>query len=172
MRLMKKIYAIEDWCLDCKRCEVACKAFHSVYKDAVKAYALGDTTALNRVRVEGDLVHSVAVNCRHCAKPKCVEGCISGAMQKDPVTGVVTSDPARCVGCRTCVSMCPFGCVRVEPVGPMPGGADATDAGECGVKPIAIKCDLYGDGHGQPDEPSCVAACPNRALIYVESEGC
>lgn len=155
--LMKRIYAIEDWCIDCKRCEMACKAFHSVYKDAVKAYVLADSAALSRVQVEGDLAHSVAVSCRHCAQPKCVEGCISGAMQKDPVTGVVTSDPARCVGCRTCVSMCPFGCVRVELVG---------------VKAVAVKCDLCGDGAGQPDEPRCVEACPNRALIYVESEGC
>ena len=157
MRRMKRIYAIENWCIDCKRCEVACKAFHSSYRDAVKAYQLEDETAFERVRVEGGLMRSVAVNCRHCAQPKCVEGCVSGAMRKDPVTGVVTSDPDKCVGCRTCVSMCPFGCVRVEPVG---------------VKAIAIKCDLCGDGAGEPGEPHCVAACPNRALIYVESEGC
>lgn len=154
---MKRIYALENWCIDCKRCEVACKAFHSRYKDAVKAYKLGDETAVNRVHVEGGPLLSVAVNCRHCAKPKCVEGCISGAMRRDPVTGVVTSDPEKCVGCRTCVSMCPFGCVKVELIG---------------SKALAIKCDLCGDGLGTPGEPSCVAACPNRALIYVESEGC
>ena len=154
---MKKIYALEDWCIDCRRCEVACKAFHSKYKDAVKAYTLKDETAKNRVHVEGESMLSIAVNCRHCAKPRCVEGCISGAMRKDPLTGVVTSDPEKCVGCRTCVSMCPFGCVTVEPID---------------GKALAIKCDLCGDGHGQPGEPSCVAACPNRALIYVESEGC
>lgn len=154
---MKRIYAIQNWCIDCKRCEVACKAFHSPWPgDAVKAYKLADDECFPRIRVEGDVFASVAVNCRHCAKPKCIEGCISGAMQKDPVTGVVTSDPARCVGCRTCVSMCPFGAVKVVPTK--------------GVKPIAVKCDLCGDGAGTPGEPSCVAACPNRALIYVESE--
>ena len=111
----------------------------------------------NRVRVEGDNIVSFAANCRHCAKPKCVEGCISGAMQRDPETGVVTSDPSRCVGCRTCVSMCPFGAITAVPA-------------PSGVKPIALKCDLCGDGAGAPGEPSCVAACPNRALMYVESE--
>lgn len=154
---MKRIYAIETWCIDCKRCEVACKTFHSKYRNAVKTYQLEDLTAHNRVHVEGTKMLSIAVNCRHCAKPKCVEGCISGAMRKNPATGVVTSDPEKCVGCRTCVSMCPFGCVQVEDIG---------------AKAIAFKCDLCGDGHGQPGEPSCVAACPNRALIYVESEGC
>lgn len=154
---MKRIYAIEGLCIDCKRCEVACKAFHSQSKDAVKAYRLADPTAKNRVRVEGGPKRSLAVNCRHCARPKCVEGCISGAMSKNPETGVVTSDPRRCVGCRTCVSMCPFGCVRVE---------------DMGGRSIAVKCDLCGDGCGAPGSPSCVTACPNAALIYVESEGC
>ena len=152
---MKRIYAIEAWCIDCKRCEVACKVFHSKSGDAVKAYKLEYPEPQNRIRVEGNKVVSIAVNCRHCAKPGCVEGCISGAMTKHPVTGVVTSDPEKCVGCRTCVSMCPFGAVRIE---------------EQGDRAIAFKFDLCGDGHGEPGDPSCVKACPNRALIYVESE--
>lgn len=152
---MKRIYAIEEWCIDCKRCEVACKTFHSQSKDTVKALTIESPEPQNRVRVEGTKMLSIAVNCRHCERPKCVEGCISGAMTKDPVTGVVTSNPERCVGCRTCVSMCPFGAVRI---------------GALAAKGIAYKCDLCGDGAGEPGEPSCVAACPNRALIYVESE--
>ena len=154
---MKRIYAIEAWCIDCKRCEVACKTFHSASRDTVKALTLEFPEPRNRVRVEGDAHRSIAVNCRHCADPKCVEGCISGAMTKDPVTGVVTSDPQKCVGCRTCVALCPFGCVRVE---------------EAAGKEIAYKCDLCGDDLGQPGDPSCVKACPNRALVFVESEDC
>lgn len=153
---MKRIYAIESWCINCKRCEVACKTFHSMSKSTTKAYKTEAPAPQNRVHVEGTKVLSIAVNCRHCTHPKCVEGCISGAMTKDPRTGVVTSNPDKCVGCRTCVSMCPFGAVRIE---------------EAAEKFIAYKCDLCGDGHGEPGEPSCVAACPNRALIYVESEG-
>lgn len=154
---MKRIYAIESWCIDCKRCEVACKTFHSKSKDTVKALTIEMPAPQNRVRVEGGKRLSIAVNCRHCVDPKCVEGCISGAMTKNPVTGVVSSDPEKCVGCRTCVSMCPFGCVRIE---------------DAEVKAVAYKCDLCGDEPGQPGEPSCVKACPNKALIYVESEGC
>lgn len=152
---MKRIYAIQAWCLDCKRCEVACKTFHSPFENTVKAFKLGESDLHSRVRVEGTKTTSIAINCRHCENPQCVMGCISGAMQKDPVTGVVTSDPERCVGCRTCVSMCPFGAVHVE---------------EVSVKGIAYKCDLCGDVLGEPGTPQCVAACPNRALIYVESE--
>ena len=71
------------------------------------------------------------------------------------MTGVVTCDQRKCVGCRTCVSMCPYGCVSVA---------------HHGAREVAFKCDLCGDGFGQPGDPACVAACPNRALIYVESE--
>lgn len=152
---MKRVYAIERWCIDCKRCEVACRAYHSKSGDAVHAWRLEGDAPKNRVWVEGTLSLSVAVNCRHCPDPACVEGCISGAMQKDPETGVVTSDPEKCVGCRTCVSMCPFGCVSVQ---------------EVEGREIAVKCDLCGEELGQAGEPRCVAACPNRALIYVESE--
>ena len=154
---MKRIYAIESWCLDCKRCEIACKTRHSATRDTVQALTKEDPAPTARVRVEGDLKISLAVNCRHCEHPKCVEGCISGAMRKDPETGLVTSDPDKCVGCRTCVSMCPFGCVQVVSV----AGCD-----------VALKCDLCTDDGRTPGSPSCVAACPNGALIYVESEGC
>lgn len=153
---MKRIYAIEQWCVNCRRCEVACKAAHSRSGSVFKALTVEEPAPRNRVRVEGGKALSLAVNCRHCAHPKCVEGCISGAMSKDPVTGVVTSDPQRCVGCGTCVSMCPFGAVRI---------------GDLGAKRVAFKCDLCGSVLGQPGDPSCVAACPNRALVYVESEG-
>lgn len=152
---MKRIYAIEDWCLDCKRCEVACKTFHSTYRDAVKAVMLEKPKLVSRVAVEGDLELSIAINCRHCDDPLCVQGCISGAMTKDPETGVVTSDPAKCVGCRTCVSMCPYGAVQVVALGD---------------RSIAIKCDLCGQTLGAVGDPQCVASCPNRALIFVESE--
>lgn len=154
---MKRIYAIEAWCVNCRRCEVACKAFHSKSGDIVKAFKVEFPIPQNRVRVEGDTLLSLAVNCRHCEQPPCVDGCISGAMRKDPVTGVVTSDATKCVGCRTCVSLCPYGAVHIAP-------------GE--YRAVAYKCDLCGEAPGRPGQPSCVAACPNRALVYVESEVC
>ena len=152
---MKRVYALERWCIDCKRCEVACRTFHSKSRDTARAYRTEGADPKTRIWVEGTLAASIALNCRHCADPACVRGCISGAMQKDPRTGVVTSDPRRCVGCRTCASMCPFGAVRIEGV-----------AG----REIAIKCDLCGEVLGEAGNPSCVAACPNRALVYVGSE--
>lgn len=141
---MKRVYAIEKWCLDCKLCEVYCKTAHSKSKDIIKAYKTEKPEPVSRIRVEGDTVISVAVSCRHCEEPLCVTGCITGAMRKDPATGIVTCDQDKCVGCRTCMAMCPYGCVQVVDV--------------------AFKCDLCQDD----GNPACVANCPNRALIYIE----
>lgn len=147
---MKRVYTVEARCLDCKLCEVFCKTAHSTSKDVLKAWRYEQPEPQSRIHVEGDNDYSVAVQCRHCEDPKCVDACITGSMMQDPRTGVVTVDVDRCIGCMTCVAACPFGAVRVQGV--------------------ALKCDLCGDGHGEPGTPACVAACPNQALVYVESE--
>lgn len=152
---MKRIYAREQWCVDCKLCEVACKTAHSASKDPVKAYLHEQPEPQARICVEGDLHLSIAVNCRQCGKPACVDGCIAGAMTRNPETGVVVCDPEKCLGCRTCMTLCPFGCIHVERVQ---------------GRGYAFKCDLCGEKPGEAGKPSCVAACPNRALVYVESE--
>ncbi len=142
---MKKVFAYEPLCLNCRLCEVACKTAHSKSKNIIKAYRFENPQPFARVRVMGDNADSVAVQCRHCDDPLCVQGCITGAMQKG-ADGFVLCDTERCIGCMTCVAMCPFGAVRVETV--------------------ALKC----DGCTDRPIPACVEACPNRALFVRESE--
>ncbi len=143
---MKKVYAVEELCLNCRLCEVYCKTAHSVSKNVVKAHKFEDPAPVARIMVEGNNAHSIAMQCRHCADPACVNACITGAMQKDPVTGIVKPDENKCVGCMTCLGACPYGVIKVGKV--------------------AMKCDLC---QGE-DEPACVKNCPNNALIYVEEE--
>ncbi len=147
---MKRVYSLEDRCLNCRLCEVACKTAHSKTGDIWKAYKWEENVDGPRIHVEGDNMHSIAINCRHCAEPNCVQGCISGALSKDPATGVVSCDKTKCVQCRTCMAMCPFGAVRIE-------------------TNFALKCDLCSTGHGNND-PACVRACINQALVFVESD--
>ena len=156
---MKRVYARESWCINCRRCEVACKAAHSQSHDLIRAFLLEEETAISRIHVEGDALLSIAMSCRHCDEARCVEACISGAMQKDPETGVVFCDQSRCVGCRSCMSACPYGCVevRILPQAHRNRG-------------LAFKCDLCGEGAGSVGEPACVLACPNRALVFEDVE--
>lgn len=146
---MKRVYAIEDRCLNCRLCEVACKTVHSKTGDTYKAYMWEQDCPPARIRVEGDNYASIAVNCRHCGNPGCVAGCIAGALTKDPVTGLVNFDKKKCVGCRTCMVQCPYDAIRVYKK--------------------ALKCDLCTTGWSK-GEPACVKACINQALVYEESD--
>ena len=145
---MKKVYADENWCLGCGLCNVYCRTCHSETNDIIKAHNFEEPRPKSRLHVETGEKMNFALQCRHCDDPKCVSACITGAMQKDPVTGIVTNDTDRCVGCWTCVLACPFGAiVRDE------------NAGK-----VAAKCDLCV----KTGDPECVKHCPNNALKYED----
>ena len=144
---MKRVYAKEALCLNCRLCEVYCKTAHSLSKDVLLANKYEQPAPIARLRVCGDNLLSAAINCRHCDAPKCVEACITGAMRKDEKTGIVSVDEHKCIGCMTCLAVCPFGCIQ-------PGR-------------FAVKCDLCAG----EEEPACVKNCPNRALVYAEAGG-
>jgi carbon-monoxide dehydrogenase iron sulfur subunit len=152
---MKEIFCRIDRCLACKSCEIACAVVHSESGELVAA--LQESPLSNhRVRVlkvddNGGKVRlrSVALQCRQCLEPACVDACIAGGIVKDETTGVVRFDRERCVGCWSCTMVCPFGAIiRVQ---------DAK---------VAIKCDRCEDR----EQPACVVTCPTGALIFCEPE--
>jgi carbon-monoxide dehydrogenase iron sulfur subunit len=147
---MKRIYSIEEACIGCHLCEVACVTEHSLSKDPIKAYLHEPECQIPRCTVEerdgGAL--TVSTTCRHCDLPDCLQACISGAIQKQP-DGRVLIDTRQCVGCWSCVMACPYGAIQRNL-----------------KKKKANKCDLCPDRQ----TPACVAACPNRALVYREGE--
>jgi carbon-monoxide dehydrogenase iron sulfur subunit len=148
----KRVEAREEHCIGCGLCQVHCITVHSRYPhDIVKAFKRQSPRPVARVRLEEAKPVSFAVQCRHCDDPKCVKACITGAMIKDGATGVVTNQEDRCVGCWTCILVCPFGAITREEAG----------------KKVAAKCDLCGD-RGMP---ACVEHCPNGALKLVDSRG-
>ena len=104
---MKRVYVNEDWCLGCHLCEYNCAFANSGAKSMVKA--LKNKQIKPRLTVEENGKITFAVSCRHCEDPLCVKSCISGALSKKD--GVVTIDKEKCVGCFTCVLVCPYGAV-------------------------------------------------------------
>lgn len=69
-------------------------------------------------------------------------------MTRDEESGAVICREERCVGCWSCVMVCPFGAV-------LPGRDGHGHA---------LKCDLCAGSDG----PWCVVNCPNRALVLAE----
>ena len=141
---MKRVYVNEKWCLGCHLCEYNCAFANSGMKNMAKA--LKNKPIYPRIHVEeGDKI-TYAVSCRHCTNPLCVRSCISGALSIHD--GVIQIDKNKCVGCLTCILVCPYG---------------ALAQGETGA---VQKCELcLSNACG---EPACVKGCPNNAIVYEE----
>ena len=141
---MKRVYVNEQWCLGCHLCEYNCTFANSGQTNIVKA--LKGKSIFPRIHVEGEDKITFAVSCRHCEDPMCVKSCISGALSKKD--GTVCIDRNKCVGCLTCILVCPYGAMS----------QDANGAVQ--------KCELcMGNTCG---EPACVKGCPNKAIVYEE----
>ena len=141
---MKRVYVKEEVCLGCGLCEVYCRVEHSQSKDLIKAFKTESPRPLPRVRVERNVEVSFPIQCRHCTEPWCVYSCLTGALQKDPVTGMVSVDMEKCIGCWTCKVACPYGALSRD----------------LNSKTV-IKCDLCPGR----EIPACVINCPNEALV-------
>lgn len=141
---MKLVYADEKWCIGCHLCEYNCAFANSGESDMIRA--LKNKPVFPRITVEQDDKITYAVSCRHCDDPICVKSCIAGAISKD--NGVIKIDKNKCIGCLTCVLVCPYGAVSQ-------GNSGAVQ-----------KCELCLEN--SCGEPACVKGCPNRALVYVE----
>jgi carbon-monoxide dehydrogenase iron sulfur subunit len=145
---MEKIYAFEDKCLGCGLCEVYCRTAHSQSKDVVKAHKKEET--ISAIVIEEipnqKTTYYFALQCRHCDDPKCVGACISGAMYKDE-NGIVRNDKDKCVGCLSCILVCPFGAIKKGP-----------------NSKVVSKCDFCIES----GKPACVENCPNEAIKLCE----
>lgn len=141
---MRRIFVNEAWCLGCHLCEYNCAFANSGASDMVKA--LKGKPIFPRIRVEGEEQIHYAVSCRHCTDPICVKSCISGALSVRD--GAVEIDRTKCVGCLTCILVCPYGAVSQDGDG------------------VVEKCELCRKNSS--GTPACVQGCPNRAIVFEE----
>jgi carbon-monoxide dehydrogenase iron sulfur subunit len=140
---MKRVYVNEEWCLGCHLCEYNCAFANS--GESYMPKALRNKDIYPRIRIEGDDRITYAVSCRHCEDPICVRSCIAGALSKD-ADGTVSIDHNKCVGCCTCMLVCPYGALIHDEEG------------------VVQKCELCLEN--ACGEPACAAGCPNRAIVY------
>ncbi|HYG59747.1 MAG TPA: DMSO/selenate family reductase complex B subunit [Symbiobacteriaceae bacterium] len=136
-------------CIACKTCQVACND-----KNDLKV-----GTLFRRVHTfEGGKfpkpwVYHLSIACNHCAEPRCVQNCPTGALSKREKDGLVVHDKDACIGCRYCTWACPYGAPQF-----------IEEAGRIG------KCTGCADLVDRGQNPACVDACGMRVLEFGEVE--
>jgi carbon-monoxide dehydrogenase iron sulfur subunit len=148
----KMIVCRVERCLGCRSCEMACAVAHSQSKDLLKAI-LEHPKPQKRITVEPVGGHGLPLQCRHCEDAPCIMICPTEAMHRASESGPVLIDQDRCIGCKLCMAVCPFGVISVRSDGK-------------GV----IKCDACIERTKAGQEPACVSACPTGALKFVSVE--
>jgi carbon-monoxide dehydrogenase iron sulfur subunit len=142
-----------DRCLACRSCELACAKAHAGFDDIVAAVLAG-AYMVPRVRLVAAGQKGVPIQCQHCEDAPCEVVCPSGAIYREREGGPLQTAVERCIGCKACVLVCPFGSVHWD-----------HHAGK------GLRCDLCEGIIEAGQEPRCVAACPTRArrLVSVEA---
>ena len=134
---MQRIKIDRTKCVGCLTCTTACMVSHNSE----------DT----RTRIVIDDQNKYApIFCRHCDLPECVYTCMSGAMTKNPKTGLVDYDKDRCAHCYMCIMACPYGVLKM----------DSRTQSE------VMKCNACQ--HLESKTPQCVLRCPMGAITLVE----
>ena len=140
----------EERCLACNSCVIACAMAHTEAETLVEALSAA-TPPQPRVYVEPAGAYGVPLQCRHCEDPPCIAICPTGAIDRVSSDGPVLLDQDRCIGCKFCMLVCPFGVIALSRDGK-----------------AMIKCDLCVERTEAGELPACVAACPTGALKFVE----
>jgi carbon-monoxide dehydrogenase iron sulfur subunit len=159
---MKKLKLHLERCTGCKRCELECIAEHSASKSYITA-VLTEPEPKTRIFVEAFSEKPVPLVCRHCKEALCVSACMTGCMQKDLATGIVSNmdHEQKCVGCWMCIMACPYGVINPSfYIIPDSGGATAS----VDVFGKAVKCDFCPNRKS----PACVDGCPNEVIEVFE----
>jgi len=133
-------------CIGCRSCEVLCKDKNHSGTGAFYCRIIEVTqpiTSLPRI----DFVY---LSCFHCEKPWCVDACPTGAMRRRDQDGIVFVEQSTCVGCKACITACPWTVPQWNP-----------DTGKVG------KCDLCKDRIDAGLDPACTTKCTTGCLSFT-----
>jgi formate dehydrogenase iron-sulfur subunit len=140
-------------CVGCRSCEAACAEHWKLpYNDKIAAEERISAHKLTTVKTHGERFSRRM--CMHCEEPTCASVCPVGAFTKTEF-GPVVYDENKCIGCRYCMTACPFGVPSYE---------------WTSRTPRVRKCDGCVERKAAGKPTSCSEACPTGATITGDRE--
>lgn len=168
-------------CVGCFACTVACKA-ENVLPPGVVYRRVLDLENGKYPAVKRDFV---PVLCNHCENAPCVTACPVKATKIRP-DGIVDMDYLKCIGCRACLSACPYGARQLDfgqfytNKTPKLQAYEARTSYEYkkewprqkGKSPIgnARKCHFCIHRIERGELPACVVTCIGKATYFGDKE--
>ena len=130
-------------CIGCRACEVHCKDKNHSGPGAYYCRIL-EVQSNQGIVPQIDFVY---LSCFHCEKAWCVDACPTGAMRRRDSDGIVYVEAKDCVGCKVCITACPWTVPQWN-----------AETGKVG------KCDLCKDRLDLGLEPACISKCTTGCL--------
>ena len=137
--MAKALYIDYQKCTGCRLCELVCAVMHDGISNPSRS-------RIKVMKWEAEGLY-IPMSCQQCQDAPCLNVCPVKAISRDEDLGTVTVDDDICIGCRSCVAVCPFGAMNFN----------ITDK-------KVFKCDLC-DG-----DPQCVRFCEVGAIGFVDPE--
>jgi protein NrfC len=149
-------------CASCTTCMLSCSLTH---------YGVTNLS-LSRIQIMQDSFGKFPDDikmapCRQCVTPPCVINCPVNAAYIDKEHGNVRRiDQKKCIGCKTCIKMCPQQPHRTVWV-------PKVEAANLKIENKSSKCDLctdtpfWSEKGGIGGKQACVESCPFKAIKFV-----
>jgi Fe-S-cluster-containing dehydrogenase component len=136
-------------CSGCFACIVACQDQNDAFGNDV---AFRQVVTQEQENPSGTTLSFFSIACLHCGDAPCLMVCPTGAIYQNDTIGSIEVNRERCIGCHSCLSVCPFGAPHFAADGKM------------------VKCDMCSARQAHGLEPACVRTCPTKALQVIPLE--
>ena len=137
--MSKVLFVDHQKCTGCQLCELVCAVSHDGISNPTRS-------RIRVVKWEAEGLY-IPMTCQQCQDAPCMNVCPVKAISRNEESAKVTVDYDICIGCRSCVSVCPFGAMSFNP-----------------IDKRVFKCD-HCDG-----DPQCVRFCEEKAVDFIDAD--